>query len=96
MAALEKAIELNPDIVQAYANLVNAYLQKEDVDKAIETGEKLVQMAPDFALAHNNLAFAYYCRDEYDKALGCLDKARELGFQAHPDFIAKLEPYRTK
>jgi hypothetical protein len=53
-------------------------------------------MAPDFALAHNNLAFAFYCRDEYDKAIECLDKARELGFQVHPDFVSRLEPYRTK
>ena len=93
---LEKAVEENPDIVQAYSNLINAYLQKEDVDKAIEIGEKLVEKAPDFALGYNNLAFAYYCRDEYDKAIEHMDKAVALGFQVHPDFVEKLQPYRTK
>ena len=96
IAALEKAVEENPDIVQAYSNLINAYLQKEDVDKAIAIGEKLIEKAPSFALGHNNLAFAHYCRDEYDKAIEHADKAVALGFQVHPDFVAKLEPYRTR
>jgi len=93
--ALKKAIELNPDIVQAWSNLINAYLQKEDVEKAIETGEKLVKIAPDFALGQNNLAFAYYMQENFKKAIKHLDKAVSLGFDAHPDFWKKLEAYRN-
>ena len=93
--ALEKAIELNPDIVQAWNNLANAYLQKDDVDKAIETGKKLLKLAPDFELGHNNLAFAYYSKGDYPKAIEHVDKALELGFDVHPDFLKKLEPHRT-
>ena len=92
--ALEKAIELNPEIVQAWSNLINAYLQNEDLDKAIEMGQRLVAMAPDFALGHNNLAFAYYAKGKYDKAIEHLDKAAELGFEVHPEFRKRLDPYR--
>jgi len=81
--------------VQAWSNLINAYLQKEDVEKAIEIGEKLVKMAPDFALGHNNLAFAYYMQENFQKAIEYLDKAIALGFDAHPDFLKKLEVYRN-
>ena len=85
---------MNPDIVQAWNNLANAYLQKEDTEKAIETGKKLVKLAPSFGLGHNNLAFAYYCNEEYGKALQHIDKAIELEFEVHPEFLKKLEPYR--
>jgi tetratricopeptide (TPR) repeat protein len=81
---------LNPEIVQAWNNLANAYLQNGDVDKAIETGEKLVAMAPNFGLGHNNLAVAYLSRQEYEKAREHLDRALSLGFEAHPDLIRKL------
>jgi hypothetical protein len=37
--------------------VINAYLQNDDVEKAIDTGENLVDMAPDFALGYNNLAY---------------------------------------
>jgi len=64
------------------------------MEKAIETGEKLVEMAPDFALGQNNLAFAYYTQENFQKAIEHLDKAVSLGFDAHPDFLKKLEAYR--
>jgi tetratricopeptide (TPR) repeat protein len=92
--ALNKALELNPEIVQAWSNLTNAYLQNDEVEKAIETGEKMVKMAPDFALGHNNLASAYFNNDDHKKAIEHLDKAIELGFEPHPEFIKVLEPYR--
>ena len=94
--ALIKAIELNPDIVQAWANLINAYIQQDAIAKAIETGKKLIEKAPDFSLGYNNLAVAYYHNHDYKKAIEHLDKAKELGFQVHPDFIETLEPYRNR
>jgi tetratricopeptide (TPR) repeat protein len=94
ISALKKAIELNPEIVQAWSNLTNAYLQNDEVDKAVETGEKMVALAPDFALGQNNLASAYYNKGDYKKAIQHLDKAVELGFEPHPEFLKALEPHR--
>ena len=64
------------------------------MDKAIETGKRLVDLADSFGLGHNNLAFAYYSNDEHDKAIEHVDQAMELGFEVHPEFLKKLEPYR--
>ena len=89
--ALEKAIELNPDIVQAWNNMANAYLQKGDVEKAIETNKRLLKVAPSFGLGHNNLAVAYYHKGEYAKASEHVERARELGFEVHPEFLKRLE-----
>jgi tetratricopeptide (TPR) repeat protein len=87
-------LELNPDIAQAWNNLANAYLQKGDVEKAIETGQRLLKLAPDFGLGHNNLAFAYYTKGDYEKALEHVDRAVALGFEVHPEFLERLKPHR--
>ena len=62
--------------------------------KPIETNLKLLNLAPTFGLGHNNLAVAYYHKGEHDKAIEHADKAKELGFEVHPDFLKELEPYR--
>jgi tetratricopeptide (TPR) repeat protein len=74
--------------------VINAYLQNDDVEKAIDTGEKLVDMAPDFALGYNNLASAYFNNDNYEKAIEHVDKAVALGFDVHPELLKRLEPHR--
>jgi tetratricopeptide (TPR) repeat protein len=94
--ALEKALELNPEIVQAWCNLANAYLQKGDIEKSIETNMKMLELAPDFALGYNNLANAYYMQGRYNEAIRNCDKASALGFEVHPEFIKRLKPHRVK
>jgi tetratricopeptide (TPR) repeat protein len=93
---LEKALEFNPEIVQAMCNLANAYLQKGVIDKSIEVNKKMLELAPDFALGCNNLANAYYMKGEFDEAIKNCDRALELGFEVHPEFLKLLEPYRHK
>ncbi len=92
-AALEKALELNPEIVQAMCNLANAYLQKGDIEKSIAANMKMLELAPDFSLGYNNLANAYYLKGEFKKAVKNCDKAVELGFEVHPEFLKLLEIY---
>jgi tetratricopeptide (TPR) repeat protein len=94
--ALEKALELNPEIVQAMCNLANAYLQKGDIEKSLEANRKMLELAPDFSLGYNNLANAYYIKGLFDEAVRNCDRARELGFEVHPDFLKLLEPHRSK
>jgi tetratricopeptide (TPR) repeat protein len=56
----------------------------------------MVALASNFALGYNNLANAYYLKGEYDKAVQCCDRAVELEFEVHPDFLKLLEPHREK
>jgi tetratricopeptide (TPR) repeat protein len=94
--ALEKALELNPGVVQAMCNLANAYLQKGDVQKSLAMNRKMLDLAPDFALGYNNLANVYHLLGEMEKAIENCDKALEMGFEVHPDFLKLLEPHRQK
>jgi tetratricopeptide (TPR) repeat protein len=63
------------------------------VDKAIETNKRLLEVAPSFGLGHNNLAVAYYHKGEYAKASEHVERARELGFEVHPEFLKRLEEH---
>jgi hypothetical protein len=63
--------------------------------KCIATNRKMLKLAPDFALGYNNLANAYYMKDDFEKAVKFSDKAQELGFEVHPEFLALLEPHRN-
>jgi hypothetical protein len=37
---------------------------------------------------------AYYHKGDHAKAIEHADKAKELGFKVHPDFLKDLERYR--
>ncbi|HKZ56389.1 MAG TPA: tetratricopeptide repeat protein, partial [Thermodesulfovibrionales bacterium] len=56
--------------------------------------KKILEMAPDFSLSYNNLANAYFLKGEFDEAIKNCDKAVELGFEVHPEFLKLLEPHR--
>jgi pentatricopeptide repeat protein len=71
-------------------------LQKGDIEQSIETNERMLKIAPDFALGYNNLANAYFMKDEFDEAVKYCDKAIELGFEVHPEFLKLLESHRGK
>ena len=62
--------------------------------KPLKPERRMVALAPEFALGRNNLASAYYNKGDYAKAIENLDKAVELGFEPHPEFVKALEPHR--
>jgi tetratricopeptide (TPR) repeat protein len=57
---------------------------------------KMLDMAPNFALGYNNLANVYYAMGDVDKALANCDRALEMGFEVHPDFLKLLDQHRQK
>ena len=77
-------------------NLANAYLQKGDIDKSIEVNRKMLELAPDFSLGYNNLANAYFLKGDFDKAIMNCDRALELGFEVHPEFLKLLKTGRSE
>ena len=82
--ALEKATKWNPNFIQAYATLANAYLMK------------VLQLEPSFAIAHNNLAIAYLEKGEYEMAAEHCAKAVELGYKVAPEILKEVDEHRKK
>jgi len=62
----EKAIELDPNLAQAYNNLATIYSQNGNMDKAQICLQKAIKLKPDFCDAYINLAALYLNINEFD------------------------------
>lgn len=75
---LSKAIELNPNYVDAYYQRGLAYTYKDDYDKAIADFTKAIELNPEYMDAYFERGYAYDLKGEYDTAIANYDKAIEL------------------
>ncbi|MGO8680684.1 MAG: tetratricopeptide repeat protein, partial [Limisphaerales bacterium] len=82
MAHYQKALQIDPDYVDACYNLGNALLQKGAVDEAIAHYQKALQINPDYAKACNNLGNVLVQKGSVDEAIIHFQKA----LQIKPDF----------
>ena len=73
-----KAIELNPDYVDAHYNRGGAYVNKGDYDRAIEDYTKAIELNPDYADAYKNRGFAYSGKGDYNCAIENYTRAIKL------------------
>jgi tetratricopeptide (TPR) repeat protein len=87
---MNRALELNPHLPDVLTNLGSAYIRLDRLAEAEEVSRKAVEMDPRFAMAHNNLAVILADTDRMDEAREYASKALELGYQVHPQLLAKL------
>ena len=71
----DKAIDLNPDLAEAYKNRGNAYGAKGDHDRAIQDYDKAIVLKPDYATTYYNRGVAYGAKGDHDHAIQDYDKA---------------------
>ncbi len=74
----QKALEINPNDVEANINLGSALLQKGNVGEAISHFQKALQISPDFAGAHNNLGNALLKMGRVDEAIAHYQRALQI------------------
>jgi tetratricopeptide (TPR) repeat protein len=67
--AYKKALEIQPDHDEAYANLGLAYVEQGKYDKAIEHYQQAIKLKPDNADTHYNLGVAYGNLKKYKEAI---------------------------
>ncbi|MEJ5172805.1 MAG: hypothetical protein WHT47_03750 [Hydrogenothermaceae bacterium] len=82
----------------AYANLVQAYLLKNNLNFAVDTYKKGVELAGNDGFLHFSGAVAYTAKKEFDYALTALDNALKYGFVDKKLLDSKdLDPlYKTR
>ena len=73
-----KAIELDPEFVNAYNNRGYAYINLGEYQKAIDDCSKAVEIDPKLASAYNNRGVAYINLGKYQKAIDDCSKAIEI------------------
>lgn len=101
IAAYSKAIELNPDYMEVYNNMGNAYFAIGQMEKAIALYEKVIVLRPDCAEAYNNMGMAYVHLGKSKKAISLFEKAlvfkptAEQIYLNMGDAYAALEQYEN-
>ncbi len=79
----KQAIEIKPDMHEAYSNMGNAYNELKEYQKAINACQKAIEIKPDNHEAYNNMGNAYNELKEYQKAINAYQKAIEIKHDKH-------------
>ncbi len=87
----QKAIEINPDDVEAYCNLGVAYFNQSNYDKAIECYQKAIELDSGYAEVYYQMGIAYSNKKgNYDKFIECFQIAARFGNNPAQDKLRDL------
>ena len=73
-----KALELNPDLLETYFNRGLAYTRLQQYDKALEDLTKVIELNPHLAEAFYTRGLVYEYKQDYGRAIQDYDKALEV------------------
>ena len=88
---LKKALEIHPQLPEAYNNLAVQYVRLGEADRAVEAFRKAIELRPEDALAHANLGVILLGSGDFDQAVQHLQRAEQLqpGKPARLAFLAE-------
>jgi tetratricopeptide (TPR) repeat protein len=81
VAAYERALQEDPNYVDALHALAMTYAHQERLDEAIQTGKRLIEIAPDDELAYTSLSIFYQQKGMIAEAEHVAAQARTLGWK---------------
>ena len=85
-----KAIELNPDIADAYNNRAAAEVKLKRYEAALKDYDKAIELSPDFPRAYFGRGLTKIIMFNMEEGCNDLFKARDLG---HPDTNTVIDQY---
>lgn len=85
----EKAVQLDPNFLDAYINLGNVLKEARIFDRAVAAYLRALNLAPNHAVVHGNLACVYYEQGLIDLAIDTYRRAIELQ-PVFPDAFCNL------
>ena len=77
IVAFEKAIEIEPNNVEAYIGLASAYIAIGDTENAVAVLKEALQIDDGAVTVYASLSEAYLMQDDYDSAIDILQKGYE-------------------
>ena len=92
----DKAIELNPDVIETWVNRGIALKELGRVDDAVASYDKAIELKPDYAEAHFNRANLLKDIGHLDKAVSAYDRAITIrpGFADAHRSLSALKAYQ--
>ena len=81
-----KAIELKPDLTEAYSNRGFAYDSIDDFHKAIQDYNTVIVLEPKYANGYSHRGFTYLKKHYFEKAIEDYSKSIELGSKNASDY----------
>ncbi len=78
VACIERALVIEPNLVEAHYNMASAALAQNFLAKAITHWQRVVQLNPSHADAYHNLATAFLTTNDLDQAAACWRRVVEL------------------
>ena len=73
-----RAVDLKPQLVEAYVNRGAAYEQRGDADRAIQDYDRAIELEPNVADAYFTRGRAYGQKGDLNRAVQDFDRALEL------------------
>ena len=85
MACFDAALEINPNLVEIYANRAGLKILMGEAEEAVVDCDSAIKLNPDFAEAHINRAAANLSLDQHNAAIADCDAVLKL----NPDFATR-------
>ncbi|BEQ13096.1 tetratricopeptide repeat protein [Desulfoferula mesophila] len=87
---LKEAVNGAPNMPDALTNLSTVFLRTGETDRAEQAARQALEVNANFAMAHNNLAVILSEKGDTDQARFHAVRARELGYEVHPQLAEQL------
>jgi tetratricopeptide (TPR) repeat protein len=71
----KKALDLDPEMTEAYNNLGLTYTEMNQEEQATEAFKKAISLSPELAAAYNNLGYVFYRLGSYHEAIEMYNEA---------------------
>lgn len=84
-----KAIEINPEFIDAYLERAKVYERKKHYDNAISDYSKVIEINPEFIDAYLERGNYYRRRKQFDNAISDYSKAIELNPENHEIYAVR-------
>ena len=94
-AALRRATELNPDMVDAQYNLAIVYRRRQQLDAAIATMGRVVQLRPDDYDAHMRLGAWLFERGQFQESCDAYERAAILRMDSRDAWLRLAQSYEA-
>lgn len=78
IAAYGRALEIDPNLEEAYENRADAYMKKRDYDRAAADLSHLIEIGPEKFSVYANRGVAYEAKGDDERAIADFSKALEI------------------